>query len=165
MKKIRCPKCDEYVRFEESRIEYGHSLVFHCDNCGKNFTVRFKSREESREEDYTYGHVVVVENVFCKKQIIPLRLGANLFGRRSLGTEVDCPIETGDMSMDRKHCVIHVEENKKGEIVHLVEDYDSLVGTFVMNDILQKKEKRIVGDGEIITLGATTLILKKGKPE
>ena len=165
MKKIRCPKCDEFVLFEESRIEYGHSLIFHCENCGKNFSVRFKSKEEKQEIDYTYGHIIVVENVFCEKQIIPLKLGSNMFGRRSLGTEIDCPIQTGDMSMDRKHCIIHVELNKQGEIIHKVEDYDSLVGTFVMNEILQKKEKRVVEDGEIITLGATTLILKKGKPE
>lgn len=134
-------------------------------NCGKNFSVRFKSKEEKQEIDYTYGHIIVVENVFCEKQIIPLKLGSNMFGRRSLGTEIDCPIQTGDMSMDRKHCIIHVELNKQGEIIHKVEDYDSLVGTFVMNEILQKKEKRIIEDGEIITLGATTLILKKGKPE
>lgn len=164
MKKIRCPKCDEFVRFEESRIEYGHSLLLHCDSCGKNFSVRFKNKEE-KPVDYTYGHIVVVENVFCEKQIFPLKLGASMFGRRSLGTEVDCPIQTGDMSMDRKHCIFHVEEGKDGEIIHRVEDYDSLVGTFVMNEILQKKEKRIIEEGEIITLGATTLILKKGKPD
>ena len=165
MKKIRCPKCDEFVQFEESRTEHGHSLILHCENCGKNFSVRFKGKEEQREEDYTYGHIVVVENVFCEKQIFPLKLGQNLFGRRCLGTVVDCPIQTGDMSMDRKHCIIHVEINKQGEIIHKVEDFDSLVGTFVMNDILAKKEKRIVEDSEIITLGATTLIFKKGKPE
>ena len=165
MKKIRGPKCDEIVLFEESSIEYGHSLIFHCENCGKSFSVRFKSKEEKHEIDYTYGHIVVVENVFCEKQIIPLKLGSNMFGRRSLGTEIDCPIQTGDMSMDRKHCIIHVELNKQGEIIHKVEDYDRLVGTFVMNEILQKKEKRIIEDGDIITLGATTLILKKGKPE
>jgi hypothetical protein len=164
MKKIRCPKCDEFVRFEESRIELGHSLLLHCDSCGKNFSVRFKNKEE-KPVDYTYGHIVVVENVFCEKQIFPLKLGSSMFGRRSLGTEVDCPIQTGDMSMDRKHCIFHVEEGKDGEIIHRVEDYDSLVGTFVMNEILQKKEKRIIEEGEIITLGATTLILKKGKPD
>lgn len=62
------------------------------------------------------------------------------------------------------HCIVHVEE-KEGKIIHKVEDYDSLVGTFVMNEILQKKEKRIVNDSEIITLGATTLILKTGAPD
>lgn len=88
-----------------------------------------------------------------------------MFGRRCLGTEINAPIQTGDMSMDRKHCIISVEVRKDGEIIHRVADYDSLVGTFVMNDILQKKERRILEDGDIITLGATTLILKKGAPE
>jgi pSer/pThr/pTyr-binding forkhead associated (FHA) protein len=139
--------------------------MFHCDNCGKNFSVKFKSKEENKQVDYSYGHIVVVENVFCEKQIIPLMLGDNMFGRRCLGTEINAPIQTGDMSMDRKHCIISVEVRKDGEIIHRVADYDSLVGTFVMNDILQKKERRILEDGDIITLGATTLILKKGAPE
>lgn len=165
MRKIRCPKCEQFIRFKESRIEPGSSLIIHCDNCGKNFSVRFKSKEEKKEEnDYTYGCVIVVENVFCEKQIIPLQLGENMFGRRCPGTVVTSPIDTGDMSMDRKHCIIHVEE-KDGKIIHKVEDYDSLVGTFVMNEILQKKEKRVVSDSEIITLGATTLILKTGAPD
>lgn len=165
MRKIRCPKCDQFIRFEESRIEPGASLILHCDSCGKSFSVRFKSEEEKKEEvDYTYGCIIVVENVFCEKQIIPLQLGENMFGRRCPGTVISCPIDTGDRSMDRMHCIVHVEE-KEGKIIHKVEDYDSLVGTFVMNEILQKKEKRIVNDSEIITLGATTLILKTGAPD
>ncbi|MCF0185296.1 MAG: hypothetical protein HUJ98_02260, partial [Bacteroidaceae bacterium] len=38
-------------------------------------------------------------------------------------------------------------------------DCDSVTGTFVMDEILGKKEQRRVEDGEIITLGATTLII------
>lgn len=79
MRKIRCPKCDQFIRFEESRIEPGASLILHCDSCGKSFSVRFKSKEEKKEEvDYTYGCIIVVENVFCEKQIIPLQLGENM---------------------------------------------------------------------------------------
>ncbi len=165
MKKIRCPKCEQFIRFEESRIEPGTSIILECENCGKKFSIRFKGKKDEEKTDYTYGCVIVVENVFCKKQIIPLKPGENLFGRRNPGNDISCPIDTNDVSMDRKHCIIHVEENKEGKIIHKVEDYDSLVGTFVMNEILQKKEKRIVEDGEIITLGATTLILKTGAPD
>ncbi len=164
MRKIRCPKCEQFIRFEDSRIEPGASIIIHCDNCGKDFSIRFKPKTEKKEE-YPYGCVIVVENVFCEKQIIPLQLGENMFGRRCPGNDITSPIDTGDTSMDRRHCIIHVEEDKNGGIIHKVEDYDSLVGTFVMNEILQKKEKRIVSDGEIITLGATTLILRTGAPE
>lgn len=164
MRKIRCPKCEQFIRFEDSRIEPGASIIIHCDNCGKDFSIRFKPKAEKKEE-YPYGCVIVVENVFCEKQIIPLQLGENMFGRRCPGNDITSPIDTGDTSMDRRHCIIHVEEGKDGKIIHKVEDYDSLVGTFVMNEILQKKEKRIVSDGEIITLGATTLILRTGTPD
>jgi pSer/pThr/pTyr-binding forkhead associated (FHA) protein len=62
--------------------------------------------------------------------------------------------------MDRKHCIICVEQ-KQDKIIYTVKDFDSVTGTFVMNDILQKNERRVISDGDIITIGATTLILKK----
>lgn len=160
IRKIRCPKCDGFVRFEEDRIEPGHSLMFHCEHCGKEFSVRFKTKKEEKIAPSLYGCIVVLENVFCVRQSIPLMLGENLFGRRSMGTEINAPIDTADMSMDRRHCIVDVTEKPNGEIVYTVQDCESLVGTFVMNDILQKNERRVIQDGEIITLGATTLILK-----
>jgi DNA-directed RNA polymerase subunit M/transcription elongation factor TFIIS len=158
MKKIRCPKCDNHITFDEKRIEAGHALAFRCPHCGKNFSIKLKNKEKEIE-DSPYGYIVVIENVFCEKQVIPLQLGENLLGRRSKGTEINCPIATGDMSMDRKHCVVYVEEKINGTVIS-VKDYDSVTGTFVMNEILQKNEKRILSEGDIITLGATTLILK-----
>lgn len=160
MRKIRCPKCDEFVRFEEDRIIPGHSLQFHCPSCGKDFSVKFKSKAE-KPVQMPYGKVVVVENIFCVKQVIPLQLGANTFGRRSKGTDINAPIDTTDMSMDRIHCTIFVSQKADGSLCYTIKDEDSLVGTFVMNDILQKNERRTISDGEIITLGATTIILQE----
>jgi hypothetical protein len=54
-------------------------------------------------------------------------------------------------------------KEKNGRITHYVKDNDSLVGTFVSNDILAKKEARIIESGDIITLGATSMILKFGE--
>jgi DNA-directed RNA polymerase subunit RPC12/RpoP len=159
MRKIRCPQCDEFIAFDESRIEARHALAFRCNHCGKDFSVKFKSKEEKKEQDYTFGYIIVVENVFCKKQIIPLLPDKNVFGRRSKGTVISSPIETGDMSMDRNHCIIYAEQ-KQDKIAFAIKDLDSVTGTFVMNDILRKNERRILSDGDIITLGATTLILK-----
>ncbi|MCQ2217177.1 MAG: FHA domain-containing protein [Paludibacteraceae bacterium] len=160
MRKIRCPKCDDFVQFEESRIEVGRTLILHCESCGKDFNVKFKSKKEEAPKKSPYGSIVVVENVFCERQVIPLMEGDNFFGRRCKGTEINAPIDTNDRSMDRKHCIINVKPQDGGETIYTIRDYDSLVGTFVMNDILQKNERRIISDGEIITLGATTLILK-----
>lgn len=40
MKRVRCPKCDNYIQFDETRYEDGQSLVFVCDNCQKQFGIR-----------------------------------------------------------------------------------------------------------------------------
>jgi len=159
MKKIRCPKCDDFISFDETRVEPGVSLAFRCNHCGKDFSIKFKVKPEKEVASYPFGYITVLENVFCEKQIIPLSLGENMFGRRSKGTVISSPIETGDMSMDRKHCIICVEQ-KQDKIIYTVKDFDSVTGTFVMNDVLQKNERRIISDGDIITIGATTLILK-----
>ena len=159
MKKIRCPKCDDFIPFDETRVEPGVSLAFRCNHCGKNFSIKFKVKTEKETTESPFGYITIVENVFCEKQIIPLSLGENIFGRRSKGTVISSPIETGDMSMDRKHCIICVEQ-KQDKIIYTVKDFDSVTGTFVMNDILQKNERRVISEGDIITIGATTLILK-----
>ncbi len=163
MKKIRCPKCDNFISFDETRVEPGVSLVFHCNHCRKDFSVRLKVKAGKENTGYPFGYIIVVENVFCEKQIIPLSLGENMFGRRSKGTVISSPIETGDMSMDRKHCIISVEQ-KQDKTIYTVKDFDSVTGTFVINDILRKNERRVISDSDIITIGATTLILKLPEP-
>jgi pSer/pThr/pTyr-binding forkhead associated (FHA) protein len=73
---------------------------------------------------------------------------------------VDIPIETSDPSMDRRHCIINVKRNKQGEVIYTLRDNDSITGTFLMNEILGNKDRIRIEEGAIITLGATTLILR-----
>ena len=40
MKKIRCPKCNSYTIFDETRYEPGQRLVFVCQQCNKQFAIR-----------------------------------------------------------------------------------------------------------------------------
>ena len=145
MKRVLCPKCDNYITFDETKYTEGQSLVFVCD-------------QKANKEDF--GSIVVVENVFGYKQVLPLMEGDNLIGRRSKGTEVDIPIETSDPSMDRRHCIINVKRNKQGEVIYTLRDNDSITGTFLMNEILGNKDRIRIEEGAIITLGATTLILR-----
>lgn len=171
MKRVRCPKCDNYIQFDETKYEEGQSLVFLCDNCHKQFSIRIgKSKlnaanQKSEVVDETegtqaYGNIVVIENVFGYKQVFPLHAGDNLIGRRSKGTEVDIPIETNDPSMDRRHCILNVKRNKQGKIIYTLRDNDSITGTFLMNQILGPKDQVRLEEGDIFTLGATTLILR-----
>ena len=170
MKRILCPKCDNYITFDETKYSEGQSLVFICEHCKKQFSIRIgkvKLKATRKEEvideqanSQDFGSVVVIENVFGYKQVLPLKEGDNVIGRRNKGTEVDVSIETADPSMDRKHCILNVRCNKQGEVIYTLRDNQSITGTFLMNEILGDKERVRIEEGSIITLGATTLILR-----
>lgn len=145
-------------------------MVFVCDQCKKQFSIRLgktkmqapRKVEKLDETEFkeAYGSITVIENVFGFKQVLPLQEGDNIIGRRSIGTEINVPIETSDMSMDRRHCIINVKRNKLGELVYTLRDAPSLTGTFLNNEILGDKDRVRIEDGAIVTIGATTFILR-----
>jgi len=124
MKRVRCPKCDNYIIFDETRYEAGQSLVFKCDACGKEFGIRIgvsKLRNTQKEENpdeqenaKSCGSIVVIENVFHYKQVIPLHMGDNVIGRYQKGNPANCTFETVDPSVDLNHCTLNVSRDKKG---------------------------------------------------
>lgn len=170
MKRVRCPKCESFITFDETQYADGQQLVFQCENCKKQFAIRLgvsKLRATQREEVLDeqenaeeQGSIVVVENVFHFKQVIPLHMGDNVLGRKVLGTNINCPIETVDPSVDTKHCIIRVQRNKRGDLQYILRDAPSNTGTFYMNDILRDNDRIYLSEGSIITIGATTLILR-----
>ena len=159
------------LRKNETYNSEGQSLVFECEHCGKQFSIRLgKSKvkalrkEENLEEEAEvhkeeFGYITVIENIFGFKQILPLQEGDNVIGRRCVGTVINTPIESGDMSMDRRHCIINIKRNKQGKLIYTLRDAPSLTGTFLMNEILGDKDRIRIEDGAIVTIGATTFIL------
>ena len=151
MKRVRCPKCENYLTFDETKYTEGQSLVFVCDQCKKQFSIRLgkskmsatRKEEKINEEEFceAFGNITVIENVFGFKQVLPLQEGDNVIGRRCIGTVINVPIETSDMSMDRIHCIIQVKRNKQGELVYTLRDAPSLTGTFLNNEILGDKDR------------------------
>ena len=174
MKRVRCPKCDGFITFDETKYEAGQSLVFECPECGKQFSIRLgvsrlraTQKEESKALDSgeqqqagEYGSLVVIENVFHYKQVLPLRMGDNVIGRYQKGNPVNTPIETVDPSVDLNHCVVNVSRNKKGQLVYTLRDGNSNTGTFVDNVEITPRERRVIGHGTLFTIGATSIILK-----
>lgn len=177
MKRVRCPKCDQFTIFDETRYQDGQSLVFQCNHCGRQFGIRMgvsKLRKLQREEnetgpstgeDYGCGAIVVIENVFHFKQVIPLRMGDNIIGRYQKDSRVNCAIETVDPSVDITHCVINVSRDKQGGLRYVLRDGPSNTGTFVDNQILGDRERRIITDGSLFTIGATSILLRTGEGE
>ena len=170
MKRVRCPKCDNYITFDESKYSAGQSLIFKCDQCGKEFGIRIgvsKLRNTQKEDNPDEqenaegcGSIVVIENVFHYKQVIPLRMGDNVIGRYQKGNPINTAFETVDPSVDLNHCTITVSRDKHGRLRYTLSDNNSNTGTFVDNVELSPRERRIIEDGTLFTLGATSIILR-----
>lgn len=182
MKKIRCPKCGNTIFFDESEVDENGTFVTSCPECGKKVGVRLKTAKkpaaqvsQSKEEDSTtsdtttasteavssenFGKLVVIENRFHYKQEFPLHLGDNVIGRASRSSHVDCAIATDDPSMDMTHCVVSVSRDRNGRLKYILRDGPSNTGTFVGNELLGDHERRVIEDGTLFTLGATSIIL------
>ena len=177
MKRVRCPKCENYITFDETKYTDGQSLVFQCPECNKQFGIRIgvsKLKNTQKEEnanseqpiaDSQYGSIVVIENVFHYKQVIPLQMGDNVIGRHQKGNPINTPFETVDPSVDLNHCTINVSRDKKGKLKYILRDNNSNTGTFVENVEIPPRERRVIESGTLFTIGATSIILKGPEEE
>ena len=175
MKRVRCPKCDNYITFDETKYEAGQSLVFKCDQCGREFGIRIgvsKLRNTQKDENPDEqenaegcGSIVVIENVFHFKQVLPLRMGNNVIGRYQKGNPINTAFETVDPSVDLNLCTINVSRDKRGQLRYTLMDNNSNTGTFVGDVELQPRERRIIENGTLFTLGATSIILRTAETE
>ena len=175
MKRVRCPKCENFITFDETRYTDGQSLVFQCPDCGKQFAIRIgvsKLRDRQKVEnpdeqadEQGCGSIVVIENMFHYKQVIPLRMGDNIIGRHQKGNPINTPFETVDPSVDLNHCTITVSRDKRGALRYTLKDNNSNTGTFVDNVELTPRERRIIADGTLFTIGATSIILRASDSE
>ncbi len=150
MKRIRCPKCKESFVFDETKCEAGQKVTFQCPHCEQSFTIRLGN---------IYGYITVIENVFHYQQDIPLQLGVNKIGRYQKSNPINIPLATDDPSIDLLHCTITVSRDKHSKLKYVLKDGPSFTGTFVDNDILGDNEQRVITDGQLFTIGATSIIL------
>ena len=175
MKRVRCPKCDHYITFDETQYQEGQRLIFQCPDCSKQFGIRIgvsklsdRQKDENPDENANgkgFGSIIVIENVFHYKQVIPLQLGNNVIGRYQKGNPINTPIETVDPSVDLNHCTINAKHDKLGNICYTLSDNNSNTGTFVDNVEIKPNERRRIEDGTLFTIGATSIILRGANNE
>ena len=167
MKRVRCPKCDNYIIFDDTRYTEGQSLVFQCDQCGKQFGIRIAAKKASPSGGGLEGagasvgaSIIIIENVFHYKQELPLQMGDNVIGRYQKGNPINTPFETVDPSVDLNHCTINVSRDKRGQLRYTLSDNNRNTGTFVDNVEVKGRERRVIDDGTLFTIGATSIILR-----
>ena len=162
MKRIRCPKCDQTILFDETQFEAGRILVFECAECHKQFKIRLPRSKNNQDlpKNLPVGYLTILENAFQFKQVLPIILGENIIGRSVKGTKANLAFRTVDPSIDTTHCIITAEKEKDGRTLFLLQDAPSNTGTFLQNQLLQPREQAIIKEGDIINIGAATMILK-----
>jgi len=162
MKRIRCPKCDQTILFDETQYEAGRILVFECAECHKQFKIRLPRSKNNQDlpKNLPVGYLSILENAFQFKQVLPIILGENIIGRSVKGTKANLAFRTVDPSIDTTHCIITAEKEKDGRTLFLLQDAPSNTGTFLQNQLLQPREQAIIKEGDIINIGAATMILK-----
>ena len=114
-----------------------------------------------KQKEEAVAHLLVIENQFHFKQLLPLRMGRNIIGKYCKGAKTTVPIETSDPSIDHCHCNIDITRDKNGKLKFILSDGPSYTGTFVGDEILGDKEKRLISNGTLFTMGATIVILKE----
>lgn len=172
MKRIRCPQCDERITFEDEVYAPGRILVFECPSCRKQFKIRIPSTEDvlSSDDDKTENEtpvawLIVLENVFHLKQILPIYLGESRIGRWVKGTKVNVALKTVDPSVDTLHCRLQTKKDVNDNISCLLKDGPSGTGTSCNDYLLGPKETMKLSEGDIITIGATTIIFTFEQPD
>ena len=159
MKRIRCPKCDQTILFDETQYEAGRILVFECAECHKQFKIRLPRSKNNQDlpKNLPVGYLTILENAFQFKQVLPIILGENIIGRSVKGTKANLAFRTVDPSIDTTHCIITAEKEKDGRTLFLLQDAPSNTGTFLQNQLLQPREQAIIKEGDIINIGAATM--------
>ena len=162
MKRIRCPKCDQTILFDETQYEAGRILVFECAECHKQFKIRLPRSKNNQDlpKNLPVGYLTILENAFQFKQVLPIILGENIIGRSVKGTKANLAFRTVDPSIDTTHCIITAEKERDGRTLFLLQDAPSNTGTFLQNQLLQPREQAIIKEGDIINIGASTMFLK-----
>lgn len=162
MKRIRCPKCDQTILFDETQYEAGRILGFECAECHKQFKIRLPRSKNNQDlpKNLPVGYLTILENAFQFKQVLPIILGENIIGRSVKGTKANLAFRTVDPSIDTTHCIITAEKERDGRTLFLLQDAPSNTGTFLQNQLLQPREQAIIKEGDIINIGAATMILK-----
>lgn len=178
MKFIVCPFCKSRISegsFPSSRKGRGH-IVMLCPSCKKrlSFTIRQANLNNSKEsienkpipsleERIITGAILaIVENRFAYAGEFPLYEGENKIGRyNDKHTPLEVPIHTTDPSMDRIHTTIVAQPLEGGEYNFFIMDENSLTGTFVNNKEVEQGERRELHHGDVLTLGATSILFLK----
>lgn len=171
MKQIECPYCGIELEALLPNYEYDGAIKRICDTCHHPIAIYTSEAKMNMHEDHSVRAVFVSPYVYVSKEIylevpesplaryqeIDIPIGVSTLGRHNKSSDATLQILTDDLDMGRHHAKIHL--SKKGKLI--LEDLGTTLGCYVNGDRLNKGDKRILEDGDVLTLGSTIAILHK----
>lgn len=168
MEKTKCPYCRANIEVvAPSAKEHGAELNI-CPDCHKPIAVYSCRATSMQHSDRSVKAVVVtpsidqdcdpwlevVENQFTIRQDYPVPMGTSILGRQNKDSAADIQVFTADPSMSRNHIrLIRRRHNIS------VMDNESNTGTFVNGRLLARGEQVHLRDGDVLSLGALSVIV------
>ncbi len=116
MKFFKCGKCQTQYKIDETKITNSQAVLT-CSKCGAKNLIKFGVRLQIISKD---------EKGLEHKEVITLKDGSNIIGRKSQSASAD--ILLNDEFVSRKHAAVHIEK-KDGKIFISIEDLNSSNGT------------------------------------
>lgn len=166
-KLINCPYCGASMSVEIEVNDQVQHLV--CDVCHKPIALYPKKAQALLHTDRAIKAISLedtffapsdiylefLENEFAPRQALLVPEGKSMLGRYNPKSSAHLQVMTSDPSMDRNHSVLTLHKNGSLSI----QDNDSMTGTFVNGLELDPGEVRRLWDADVLTLGATSIIV------
>ena len=110
MKRIRCPKCDTAISFDDRLYEPGRILVFGCPECQKQFKIRIP-RTNANAAFKTVDPSI--DTTHCIVNVKPLKDGQTTITLRDAPSGTGTFLQ-GEILNDRERAII-----KNGSIINI----------------------------------------------
>ena len=164
---ILCPHCTTKISEETilANADCRGKVAMLCPTCSESLRFRLRGAtlehlkaryaELAPEGEPVRAYLQLIANDFAYAALLPLYEGCNTIGSyNGRGTSVTTPIHSSDPSLGRNHCQITIESDGQA----IIQDLDSMTGTFVAGVEYLPDTFRELQSGDVITLGATSLI-------
>ena len=182
IKRIQCPQCGVVLDVKNSKNENIKEIT--CPSCNSKLNVIFESPKEPIDAHTYYkpskvpinddktqlaGTATKLATPKAENHIIellyndvsyPLYEGRNIIGRKGNTSNASVQIATEDRYMSRQHCCITITTMAEGKKKIVLSNYQNKNLTVVNGQNIEKGDEIRLTDGNCITMGHTTVIVK-----
>lgn len=180
--KLTCEHCKKEYQYSRLTLSkyWGKKIAIKCKHCqarnvvtiDQEFMTGVKKPQKTDDftlilggqvpsvNDYKLGKLQVLQSQYSENQILNLKIGDNVIGRKANSDISDSNkvgISTNDTTISRSHCLITVLKMDDGMYKYILSDLGSANGTFYFYDgnekRLDREEKIYIELGNDIGLG------------